>query len=135
MKKVSKGSVVIVEDDMLLSLVEGRIVNKLGYHVVAKSVSGEDAIQQIKAHDPDVVIMDISLKGELDGIDTMRRVRSFSDVPVIFLSGNSDKISIERAKKTDFIDFLVKPISLTDMVEPMKKALNQKRNKVVSHAS
>lgn len=135
MKKVSKGSVVIVEDDMLLSLVEGRIVNKLGYHVVAKSVTGEDAIQQIKAHDPDVVIMDISLKGELDGIETVKRVRSFSDVPVIYLSGSSDKISVERARKTQFTDFLIKPISLGDLVEPMKKALSEKRAKVISHAS
>lgn len=135
MKKVSKGSVVIVEDDMLLSLVEGRIVNKLGYHVVAKSVTGEDAIQQIKAHDPDVVIMDISLKGELDGIETVKRVRSFSDVPVIYLSGSSDKISVERARKTQFTDFLIKPISLGDLVEPMKKALSEKRAKVISHAN
>jgi CheY-like chemotaxis protein len=124
-----------VEDDMLLSLVQGRIITRLGYEVVAKVVTGEDAIQKIKVLDPDVVIMDINLKGEIDGIEAMSRVRSFSDVPVIFLSGNSDKQTVEQAKKTGHAHFLLKPVSTGDLREPLRRAVNRKRSKTLTHAS
>jgi two-component system, response regulator PdtaR len=133
--KKSKGKIVIVEDDMLLSLVEGRIVEKLGYKVAGKAVEGEEAVRMIKEQNPDVVLMDISLKGKMDGIEVMTKVRDFSDVPVIYLSGNSNKHNMARAKKTSYIDFLVKPISADEMIQPLKKAMNVKRSKVFSHAS
>lgn len=131
----TKGSVIVVEDDMLLSLVETRTIERLGYEVVAKAVSGEEAIQKIKTHDPDAVIMDISLKGEMDGIEAMTRIRAFSNVPVIYLSGNGDKLSRERARKTGYIDFLVKPINPPAIRVPLEKAMKEKRNRVLSHAS
>lgn len=131
----SKGTVIVVEDDMLLSLVETRTVERLGYEVVDKAISGEEAIQKIKAHDPDAVIMDISLKGEMDGIEVVSRVRSFSNVPVIYLSGNGDKLNKERARKTGYIDFLVKPINPSAIRVPLEKAIKEKKNRVLSHAS
>jgi CheY-like chemotaxis protein len=130
-----KGSVVIVEDDMLLSMVQTRMVERLGYTVVGKAVNGEDAIRVIKENNPDVVIMDISLKGSIDGIDAVTRVRSFSDVPVIYLSGNSDKLSKERARKTGCIDFLVKPIHPREISTPLERAIEQQRSQLLSHAS
>lgn len=130
-----KGSVIIVEDDMLLSLVEGRIVNKLGYDVVAKAVDGADAIQKVKAYNPDILIMDISIKGSIDGIETVSEIRKFSDVPVIYLSGSSDKLSVERAKKTNYSDFLIKPVSVEDMTEPLEKAMSLRESKMLSQAS
>lgn len=122
--KNSKGNIFIVEDDMLLSLVEERLLMKLGYSVTGKAVSGEEAVPKIKKTKPDVILMDISLSGDMDGIDTMTEVRNFSSVPVIYLSGNSDQLNLERAKKTRYVDYLVKPITEHDLVEPLKKALN-----------
>lgn len=119
----SKGNIFIVEDDMLLSLVEERLLMKLGYSVIGKSVSGEDAVPKIKAAKPDAILMDISLSGKMDGIDTMMEIRNFSSVPVIYLSGNSDQINLERAKKTRYIDYLVKPITEHDLIDPLKKAI------------
>lgn len=118
--------VLIVEDDMLLSMVEERLVKKLGYQVIGKATNGEDAIEKMKEHHPDVILMDIILKGEMDGIETMKEIRHHSDVPVIYLSGNSDRFNYERAKKTGFSDYLVKPITLHDLREPFEKALNGK---------
>lgn len=135
MDKHMKGSVIIVEDDMLLSLVQGRIVNKLGYDVVAKAVDGADAIQKVKAYNPDILLMDISIKGSIDGIETVAEIRKFSDVPVIYLSGSSDKISVERARKTGFSDFLIKPVSIEDMSEPLAKAMSERESKRLSQAS
>ncbi|MDZ7772551.1 MAG: response regulator [Balneolaceae bacterium] len=124
MKNASEKKVLIVEDDMLLSMVEERLVKKLGYEVVAKATNGEDAIRHMHEQSPDVILMDIVLKGELDGIETMEQIRTQSDVPVIYLSGNSDRFNYERAKKTGFSDYLVKPITLHDLRVPFEKALS-----------
>lgn len=137
--KNNKGNVFIVEDDMLLSLVEERLLMKLGYSVTGKAVSGEEAVPKIKKAKPDVILMDISLSGEMDGIDTMTKVRNFSSVPVIYLSGNSDQLNLERAKKTRYVDYLVKPITEHDLVDPLKKAMSSGvsgriPNRSVNHA-
>lgn len=116
--------VLIVEDDMLLSLVEERMIVRLGYRVVGKAVSGEEAIEKVKNLCPDVIVMDISLKGQLDGIETMNKIKTFSDVPVIYLSGNSDKHNMQRAKKTNFIDYLIKPVTVEELEKPLQKAMN-----------
>ena len=120
----SNGRVLIVEDDMLLSLVEEKLLKKLGYSIVGKAVSGEEAIRKVEKFNPDIVMMDISLKGTDDGIDTMKKIRRFSSVPVIYLSGSTDKHSIERAKKTNFVDFLIKPVSEQELKGPLVKAMN-----------
>jgi len=124
-KGTHKGNIFIVEDDMLLSMVEERLLIKLGYNVTGKAMSGEEAVTRIKSIKPDVVLMDISLNGELDGIETMTKIRNFSSVPVIYLSGNSDQLNLERAKKTQYVDYLVKPITEKDLAEPLKKAMSQ----------
>ena len=124
-----------MEDDMLLSLVEERLLMKLGYTVIGKAVSGEDAVPNIKTAKPDVILMDISLSGEMDGIDTMTEVRNFSSVPVIYLSGNSDQLNLERAKKTRYVDYLVKPITEHDLIDPLMKAMKAGHKGRVSNRS
>lgn len=115
----------IVEDDMLLSLVEERLVEKLGYQVIHKTDSGEEAIKKAEKLQPDLIIMDIILKGDLDGIQAMQEIRKHSNVPVVYLSGNSDQFNYERAKKTGFVEYLVKPITLKDLKRPMQKAFGE----------
>lgn len=117
--------VLIVEDDMLLSLVEERLVEKLGHEVIHKTDSGEEAVKKTEELQPDLIIMDIILKGDLDGIQAMQEIRKNSDVPVVYLSGNSDRFNYERAKKTGFVEYLVKPITLKDLKKPMQKAFGE----------
>lgn len=124
MEKNTSKKVLIVEDDMLLSLVEERLIQKLGHEVVAKVTTGEEAIEKSKELSPDLIVMDIVLKGELDGIQAMEKIREHSDVPVIYLSGNSDRYNFERAKKTEFTDYLVKPITSKDLEKPLEIAFN-----------
>lgn len=126
----SKFKVLIVEDDMLLSLVEERLLTRMGCDVVGKAIAGEEAVQKAMMLAPDVILMDISLKGEMDGVQAMEEIRKVSDVPVIYLSGNSDKFNYERAKKTKFVEYLVKPITGDDLVKPLNKALNQNGKKL-----
>lgn len=138
-----KRKVLIVEDDKLLALVEERLVERLGFEVVGTAVTGEEAIALVKDCKPDIILMDISLKGEMDGIGAVEKIRESVNTPVIYLSGNSDKFNFERAKKTGFVDYLVKPVTADDLVGPLKKAVtaltsNGKRkspDKSVSQAS
>lgn len=129
-KEILKGRVLIVEDDLLLSLLEERILIKLGYQVVGKAVSSEQALEMVKKYAPDIIIMDILLKSEVDGIETMHIIREFSDVPVIYISGNSDRQNIARARETQFIAFLQKPVSADQLVQPLKKAMNYNLEKI-----
>ncbi|MEX0647362.1 MAG: response regulator [Balneolaceae bacterium] len=130
------GRVLIVEDDTLLSMVEERLIVRLGYKVVGKATTGKEAIDKVKSLQPDIIIMDLSLKGSMDGIETMDEISTFSDVPVIYLSGSTDKHDKERAKKTNAVDFLMKPVSASEMVLPLKKAMNRVREqeKILSQA-
>lgn len=135
MNNEDEKKVLIVEDDMLLSLVEERLIQKMGHNVVAKVCSGEEAIQKAKELEPDIIVMDIILKGEVDGIDAMQEIRKHSDVPVIYLSGNSDKFNFERAKKTGFTDYLVKPITSNDLKKPFQKAFAKDSTDAKNHSS
>lgn len=139
MNSDTKGNIFIVEDDMLLSLVEERLLLKLGYKVAGKASTGEEAVSKIKNLRPDVILMDISLNGKMDGIETMSEIRRFSSVPVIYLSGNSDQANMKRAKDTAYIDYLVKPITEKDLIEPLNKAMRPKKsgrksNRSINHA-
>lgn len=119
-----KGRVLIVEDDMLLAMVEERLIQSLGFTVVDKVGNGCDAIDKTFELVPDVIIMDISLNGDLDGIETMERIRERSDVPVVYLSGNAERYNYERARKTGFSDYLKKPITRGELKAPLYKAMN-----------
>jgi CheY-like chemotaxis protein len=65
--------------------------------------------------------MDISLEGEIDGIEAMVKIREFSDVPVIYITGNSDPYHVERAEKTNYLDYLTKPIEFEDLKKSVEK--------------
>lgn len=97
---------------MIISLVIERMMSKLGYEVSAKATSGEDAIQLAKKYRPDLILMDIRLNGEIDGIEAMRQIKSETDIPVIYITGNTDKQNRERAAETDYVAFLTKPITM-----------------------
>lgn len=126
MEDGSKGKVLIVEDDMLLSMVEERLITRLGFDVVGKVTKGADAIDKADELNPDIIVMDISLKGEMDGIEAMELIREKSSVPVIYLSGSGDRYSYERAKKTGFTEYLTKPVTSGDLKEPLSLALSQR---------
>ena len=135
MENEEKGKVLIVEDDMLLSMVEERLIKRLGFDVVDKVTKGSDAIEKVKELNPDIIVMDISLKGDMDGIETMEVIREKSDVPVIYLSGSGDRYSLERAKKTGFTDYLTKPVTGGDLKEPLYLAMNGKKSNTTNRVA
>lgn len=111
----SPKKVLIVEDEMIIALLLKRMVKNLGHQVIDKVASGEEAISVVQERPPDLILMDIRLKGKIDGIETMARIHEMSDIPVIYISGNTDSINQEKIKKTDYIEFLSKPITISDL--------------------
>lgn len=118
--------VLIVEDDMIIAMVLERMIVKLNYTVSDKVISGEEAISSVTQHEPDLILMDIQLKDGTDGITAMEKIREQSNVPVIYITGNSDQYYKNRAKATDFVDYLVKPIQMSDLAESISRAFGEK---------
>ena len=115
-------NVLIVEDDKVLSLLLSKMVNKIGANVVGTCVSGQDAIAKAKSLSPDLILMDIMLEDDIDGIEAMLELRREKiNIPVIFITGNSDSYNKDRAKQTNYVDYLVKPISFDLLKETIKK--------------
>lgn len=115
-------NILVVEDDKVLSLLLTRMVEKTGNIVIGSAVAGSEAIQKVESLSPDLILMDIMLEDNIDGIDAMLEIRRKSlNTPVIYITGNSDVYNRERAKKTNYIEYLVKPISYDILKETIKK--------------
>jgi two-component system, response regulator PdtaR len=98
--------VIIVEDDAVISHLHQLIVRQLGHEVIASFVSGKDAVEFLKSNDADIVLMDVRLDDGQDGIEIMREIRAFSSIPVVYISGHTDKDVYHRASDTDMVGFL-----------------------------
>ncbi|MFP8490307.1 response regulator [Gracilimonas sp. Q87] len=118
-------TVMIVEDDLILNLLYESYLEKLGYDAEGELVYGKTAIEVAQKIKPDLILMDISLEGEIDGITAMEEIRKFSDVPVIYITGNSDPHHVQRAKETDYLDYLVKPIEFNDLKESIERNIDK----------
>ena len=108
-------NILIVEDDRLISLMLTKMVQKMGHDVAAVHAMGEDALSTMDNQEIDLILMDIMLEGEIDGIETMQKIREEHDVPVIYITGNSDESTRERAIKTNYVAYMVKPVTFTQL--------------------
>ena len=119
MAELNKKRVLIVEDDMIISLVIENMINESGHEVVGKATSGDEAIRIATTESPDLVLMDIRLKGDMDGIEAVTEIRQKISTSVIYLTGNSDRVNYERALKTEFIDLITKPFTISDLTKSL----------------
>lgn len=114
--------IIIVEDDKVLSLLLSKMIERLNFEVLEIITKGYEAITKIESLKPDLVLMDIMLEDEIDGIDAMIALRKRSiTTPVIYITGNSDPINRERAAVTDFEDYLIKPVGFDDLRNTIEK--------------
>lgn len=104
---------------MIISLVVENMIKKLGHTLVGKATSGEEAIELAEEHKPDIVLMDIRLKGEMDGIQAVEIIKSKLDTHVIYLTGNSDKANYDRARDTDCVDLISKPFTIGELTRSL----------------
>lgn len=118
----NKKTVLIVEDDLILNLLYESYMEKLGFDTRGELVYGKTAVDVTKKIKPDLILMDIALEGEMDGIEAMEKIREFSDVPVVYITGNSDPLHRERAKPTNYTDYLIKPVNMEELKGSLIKA-------------
>jgi CheY-like chemotaxis protein len=113
---VKSERILIVEDEGLVALSLKVCLECAGYEVEAVVSSGEEAIALAATGRSDLIIMDISLKGSLDGIAAAERIRSLRDVPVIYLTAHSDAGTLDRIGSTSSAGIILKPIDENDLV-------------------
>lgn len=107
--------IMIVEDEALLAAdIEEKLAG-LGYDVIGTANSGEKALAKLEEQHPDLVLMDIQLKGTMDGVEVSHAIKETYSIPVVFMTAYSDNNYLERAKVTEPYGYLVKPVSLRDM--------------------
>ena len=114
--------VLVVEDEAVVGMDLEAALRGMGYEV-SHVFSGEEALEAAAKDSPDVVLMDITLAGELDGIETADRLRERYLIPVVFLTGDPDPKTLERAKKTEPMGYLLKPFRERDLHSAIEVAL------------
>ncbi len=119
--------ILIVEDESIVALdLENRLTS-IGFHVVGRAGTGQAALEIVERTPPDVVLMDIQLRGDLDGISTADRIEESYDIPVIFLTAFSDSDSLERAKRPNAYGYLLKPFQERELSIAVELALYKHR--------
>ncbi len=114
---VRETRVLIVEDESIVALELKMSLRRLGHDVVAVAGNAADAIYLTGLHRPDVILMDIRLKGKMDGIDAATVIRMQWDTPLIFVTGQADEATMQRAAKVSPAAYLNKPIAASDLSE------------------
>jgi CheY-like chemotaxis protein len=112
-----------VEDDGIVAMdIESRL-KKLGYSISGTVIYGEKAIEKVEELKPDMVLMDIVLKGEMDGIEAAEIIRARFDIPVVFLTADADEERFERAKLAIPFGYILKPFQDRDLKITIELAL------------
>ncbi len=120
-------SILVVEDERIVAQDIKKRLEDLGYTVLSVVSSGERAIQKAEKEDPDLVLMDIVLKGKLDGIEAAEHIRSHFDIPVVFLTAYADEKTLERAKMSEPYGYVVKPFEDRELHAIIETALYKHR--------
>jgi len=102
--------ILVVEDERLVAQDIKSCLHSFGYRVTAIVSNGKDALKEARRNRPDLVLMDLILEGEWDGIETVRRLNRLLDVPVVYITAYSDDKSLEAAKLTQPFGYILKPI-------------------------
>lgn len=107
--------ILIVEDEMVIAANISLQLSELGYEVTGILPRGEEALAHVRVEIPDIVLMDIQLKGKMDGIETAQLMQVDYNIPVIYLTANTDDAHFNRAKETHPYAFISKPFKKLDL--------------------
>ncbi len=119
---MAKETILIVEDDAIISMRLQEMLNAWEYRTVVAS-SGEIALEEIDSVHPDLILMDIGLEGEMDGIQTAEKIHSHLGPPTIFITAYSDETLLERAKLAEPYGYLVKPVQEKELRSTVEMVL------------
>lgn len=108
---MSATRILIVEDDMIIAANISLQLSNLGYEVTGIETKAEDAVHHALETKPDIILMDIQLRGKSSGIDAAHEIHKFIDIPLIFLTANEDDATFQKAKETHPFAFISKPFT------------------------
>jgi CheY-like chemotaxis protein len=117
--------ILVVEDDMVISMHIRAMLKNMGYYVCGKASSGREAIDKAGDMRPDLVLMDVILQESMDGIAAAEYIHSSYNIPIIFLSGCADSETLNRARGIGHFAYLTKPFADRDLDSAIKMTLNK----------
>lgn len=118
-----KGQILVVEDENIVALDIRQSLNRLGYEVPAVAVTGEEAIAAARKYRPDLILMDIRLRGRMDGIEAATHIRRDCRLPIIYLTAFADTKTLDRAKMTEPFGYILKPFEDRELNSTIEMAL------------
>ena len=117
--------ILVVEDEMIIAAKISMQLTNLGYEVTGILPGGEEALLHVEENKPDIVLMDIHLKGVMNGIDTAIQMQKNADIPVIFLTANVDEGTFNKAKLAKPYAFLAKPYKQIDLQRAIELTISR----------
>lgn len=115
--------ILVVEDESIVAMDIKHRLENMGYIVPAITSSGEEAVEKASETDPDLILMDIVLKGEIDGIEAAQQIKEDLDVPIVYLTAYSDERTLKRAKITGPFGYIIKPFEDRELHSAIEVAL------------
>jgi len=112
---MEKVRILIVEDDMIIAANLSLQLTNLGYEITGIESRGEEAIGHVRTNAPDLLLMDVHLRGSLSGIATVKAIQEFCDIPVIYVTANSNEATFNEAKETHPKAFISKPFNKLEL--------------------
>lgn len=113
--------ILVVEDELVLQLMLEHMLRKMGFEHIEKTTRGDVAIEKGKSEDFDLILMDIMLQDDIDGIEAYRQISQVKKTPVIYITGNTDPRNKERAEKFGYYDYIGKPITFSYLRSAIQK--------------
>ncbi len=120
---VKKNKILIVEDEPIIASDIEMTLESLGYEVTGVEENAEDALRSIAEHTPDLVLLDINIEGDVDGVMLAQDINQRFGIPFVYLTSNTDKMTINRVKRTQPAGFIVKPFSEQEIQSVVEIAL------------
>jgi PAS domain S-box-containing protein len=121
-------TILVVEDETIVAKDIQFSLQRLGYHVPSTATSGEEAIRKAGEIKPDLVIMDIVLKGQMDGVETAHHLQHQFDLPVVYLTAYADNQTLDRVKTTTPAGYMLKPFQPNELRTTVELALHRSRS-------
>lgn len=123
---MTQASILLVEDDNVMAKIAETRLQNLGYVLCGRATTAAEAMTIVVNNKPDLVLMDITIKGKVDGIDTANMIKNGFNIPVVYLTSHSDEMFLERAKATNPDGFITKPYTDNNLRIGIELALKKK---------
>lgn len=116
---MAKKKILLVEDELIEAMSFEQSLKSSGYEVVGTALTGEEAISKAFDLEPDLILMDIVLQGEMDGIEAAAQIKKNLDVPIIYLTAHPEESAVNRAKLTSPHGYIIKPTHKRELKIPL----------------